>query len=225
MNSILSLIKKDLKIEFRSKDTLLLYSVLGILLSAVIASGVSSAFIDRASVKSLFPSLLWMVFILAGSFSVSKIQEFEFQHAAYQRLLVMKVDIWKMFISKVISGTIVISIGFAVSSTALSVLLNVPILSSVFGLAILGLLAAFGFASLSVLLSCIGLRSRMSSLLLPLMILPLLFPMFFALTELSSLYILKEAGFFSSIWFTLLLGLDVLYAVLGAQLYQFVLKD
>ena len=62
MNSVSSLIKKDLKIEFRSKETLILYSVLGILLSAVAASGISSAFIDRKTVESLFPSLLWMIF-------------------------------------------------------------------------------------------------------------------------------------------------------------------
>lgn len=225
MNSVSSLIKKDLKIEFRSKETLILYSVLGILLSAVAASGISSAFIDRKTVESLFPSLLWMIFLLVGSFSVSKIQEFEFRHSAYQRLLVMGVQTWKMFASKVVSGTVVIGIGFAVSAAALAVLLDISFLDRLWGMLLLGLLASFGFTSLSVLLSCIALKSRMSSLLLPLMILPLLFPMFFALIELTSIYLINQDSFFSSIWFTLLVGLDVLYAVLGAQLYQYVLKD
>ena len=225
MKTILLLIAKDLKIEFRSKDTLILYSTLGILLSVIIASGVSAAFVDRNAVGSLFPSFLWIVFLLAGSFSISKIQETEFRNSAYQRMLVLGIDPAKIFIAKTLSSTIIICLGLAVSLIALATFLNVSIASSISGFLILGFLAAFGFSCLSVLLSCIALQSKVSSLLLPLMLLPLLFPMFYALIELSAINLGPETNFFSSIWFTLLIGLDVLYAVIGVNLYTHVLKE
>ncbi|MEZ4753026.1 MAG: heme exporter protein CcmB [Bdellovibrionota bacterium] len=225
MNSFITLFIKDIKIEFRSKDTLVLYSMLGVLLSVVIASGVSSSFVDRKSILQLFPTFIWLVFLLTGSFAISKIQEYEFSNGAYKRLLVSGVSLSKMFLAKVFSGVIVICFGFLVSLLALSVLLNVSILSELPVLLVLLLVAAIGFCSLSVLISPIALQSKMSSLLLPLMILPLLFPLFYGLLELSSQYFTQQHNIFSSMWFTLLVGLDVLYLLLGMNLYQHVLRE
>ncbi|MCB0317297.1 MAG: hypothetical protein KDD56_00970 [Bdellovibrionales bacterium] len=225
MKDILVLVSKDLKIELRSKDTLVLYSTLGILLSVIIAAGASAAFVNQSAIISLFPSFLWIVFLLAGSYSVSKLQEIEFRNSVHQRMLVLGLNPASMFIAKAISTSIFIAAGFLVSLVALSTLLNVEIVSFLSGLTLLGILAAFGFASLSVLLSCIALKSRVSALLLPLMILPLLFPMFYALIELTGAYLNSGESFFSSMWFTLLIGLDVLYAAIGMSLYIYVLKE
>jgi ABC-type transport system involved in cytochrome c biogenesis permease component len=88
-----------------------------------------------------------------------------------------------------------------------------------------GALAAAGIAPLMVLLGGIASSSRMRGVLLPLLVLPLMFPFFLAGTELTAELIIDRALSMTSPWLSVLMGADTLFILLGLNLYGFSLSD
>jgi ABC-type transport system involved in cytochrome c biogenesis permease component len=65
----------------------------------------------------------------------------------------------------------------------------------------------------------------LKGILLPVLLFPLSFPLFFAAIELSMGLVTGGGLPASSPWLSLLVGLDVLYFVLGLNLIAYVVRD
>jgi heme exporter protein B len=76
-----------------------------------------------------------------------------------------------------------------------------------------------------VLLAALTIGSRLRQVLLPLLVLPVMMPLFFAALEMTTGILLSGQIDLSSPWFVLLMLLEVLYFGLGILLYQFAVLD
>jgi heme exporter protein B len=107
----------------------------------------------------------------------------------------------------------------------LSVLLKIWVWDVFLALSAVAFLVVVAYAALSSLLAGIAVQARLKGLLLPLILLPLIFPLFFAALELSSALLIGGSFAWSSFWFKLLLLLDLLYLLLGLNLFEYVVKE
>jgi ABC-type transport system involved in cytochrome c biogenesis permease component len=127
-----------------------------------------------------------------------------------------------IFVSKWLPLSTILIVTVAVIALTLNVLLDLslPLLSpSLFFLAIT---IALGYSALAVLFSPIATHSNIGSLLLPLVLTPLLFPLFLAAIEHTATIL---SGGNSSFWFSFAALLSFLYVLLGLNLYQFVIEE
>jgi ABC-type transport system involved in cytochrome c biogenesis permease component len=83
---------------------------------------------------------------------------------------------------------------------------------------------AFGFSSLLVLLATMVINSKLQGVILPLLAIPMSFPLILAGIELP-MEALVGSGIWSSSWLTIILIADVLYFVAGCNLYDFAVKS
>ncbi len=225
MKELVLLLKKDLKIEFRTKEVLILQITMALLLSTVCAVGIEGAFLSAANLTSVFPTLLWIVFLFSATLAVSRSYEYEFNNDAIYGLLSTGVSPAAIFLSKLIGNTVIAIIGQFLVLLTLAALTNVVISPYLLELLIITFLVAIGFAATSTLLIPMTVASRLKSMLLPLILLPLLFPILFAGLELTANLFDKGTFDLGSIWVSLALGFDVIYVVLGINLFEKVILE
>ena len=225
MRTLFALIKKDLLLEFRTKETISVMVLLSLLMSVVLSLGIQSAFVNEVTITKLFPGLLWFIFVVTASVAVGRTYEYEVTHRAGEGLLLTGVPSTSMYLAKSISGTVLTLIGFSASVIALSVLLDVSL--SVLGgeFIVVSVLTVIGYSALSTVVAAITSTSRLKNLLLPLLLIPMLFPLFFASVELTTQLMEAKSLAYDGFWFSLLLVLDLVYVVIGVVTYDAVICE
>ena len=73
------LIQKEWRLEWRSKELLTLLVCNAILFAVLVGAGVSSAVLDASTTEKLFAMLLWIVFMLSSTTSVTRFNEQELE--------------------------------------------------------------------------------------------------------------------------------------------------
>jgi heme exporter protein B len=225
MGDIILLLKKDLSVEFRMKETFILFAGVSVLLCLVASFGLGSASINPAMTARIFPAVWWMIFLFSATISLGRGFDFELENSAFEGVLLSGVSPSAFYVSKVLSSfllSLVIQTGTLI---LLAGLLDVPIWPYVGELFVVGAVVGLGYAALANILIALASTSRLKSFLLPLVLLPLLFPLLFAGLELAQTTMLSGALAWNSPWLTLAFVLDVLYLLLGINLYSFVIRE
>ncbi|RMG41044.1 MAG: hypothetical protein D6719_09405 [Candidatus Dadabacteria bacterium] len=225
MKVLFALLKKDLLSELRSRETLVVLFSLSLLLSVILSLGIQSAYLRAGQVEALLPAALWVVFLMAATVSVSRSYDYEQANCALQGLLLAGTSPWKIYISKVVITSIIMLAGQCITLASLGILLNISLFSDLITLIIISFLVIIGYAALSSLLAAMTMTARLRDLLLPLILLPLLFPLFFSALELTADIVVDQNFDPGSVWLSLLIGLDLLYILFGINLYEFVVRE
>ncbi len=174
LRQILFLLGKDLRIELRSKESLVSMAFFGALLLVIlnIASGVGRQLDAEAGA-----GILWVAVIFSAVLGLGRVFAREKENGCVAALLLSPVAPGEIFIAKAL-------VNFCLMS--LSQLLLVPLFYVLFGshfsggpLALLPvlLLVNLGFSSAGTLLSAISAGTRRNEVLLPILLFPLLLPL------------------------------------------------
>ena len=219
------LFKAQLQLEYRACETAVVAFSLSLLLSAVIAFGVSSAFLEPISRDRLFPTLLWITFILAASVAIGRSYEHELELKAMDGLLLTGVPPSVIFLAKNLANYCLLLLNLLAVVIFLTIFLNPSYLPSFGPFSLIALLTTFAFSSLSTLLGGISISSRLRHILLPLIMLPLLFPLFFCAIELTSAISQPLKIPLPPFWLLLLIFINLLYLSLGLCLYRHIIRE
>ena len=223
MKGFFTLVRKDLLNESRRYETWTALVSISILLSVIASCGVSAAFLEPNAVRKLFPALLWMIFLFASTASVSRSFEYECELNGLGGLLLAGASPSIIFLAKFLVNFVAISLSQLFSTAVLMALLDVgaPLLP----FSTLTLLVSAGYSALATLLSGMAMTAKLKGLLLPLILLPLLFPLFFCAVELGAGAMSSGSLETSSTWFSLLIVLDLVYLSLGTLLFEYVIRE
>ena len=225
MRLFLNFLQKDLSLELRSKENISLFSSLGVLIAILISFGVSSSFIKSSVILRLLPTFVWLSFFLLATFTLGRSFDQDLEEDNISFLIINKLSLTAFFFSKVISNFLISIIGFISTSVALLVLLPVSLsYMTICQCMIVSIMVIFAFSLLASLLGIMSNQSKISTLLLPLILLPLIFPLFFAALELFSIIIIEEKDILHTSWFSLLCVLNIVYLILGIYLAPYALK-
>jgi len=225
MRAFLALLKKELLLEKRTKETLAIMLFLSLLSGTILSFGMQSTFVGEENIRKLFPVLLWFVCVTTSAVSIGRSHEFELQHSAIEGVILTGVDAAYIFLAKSTSAALLIFMGEICAIAALAVLLNVSLTGILAPLLFIAALVVIGYAALATIVAGIAATSKLKAMMLPLILLPLLAPLFFAAVELTAALFSLGRLPYGSVWLSLLAGLDLLYVALGINLYQFVIKD
>jgi len=225
MRAFLELFAANFKLEFRVKETAVLMLTLAIMLSVVVSLGLGSALFDSKTRLLLFPALIWIVFLFSATVSIGRSFEYEIPNAALDGVILSGTSPAAIYLSKATFNLLVMLLSHVCAFCCLCAFLNVDLFQVLPEFLIVSLLVLLGYSSLATLLSAISISSRLRQILLPLLLLPLIFPLFFCAIELTFQLTLNRQLDFSSIWFSLLLGIDVVYLALGINLFEYAIKE
>jgi len=225
LSTVWTLVLKECRLESRGKEVVTLLLCSNMMMSALVGAGLSSAIVEQAVVSRLFPTILWVLFLLSTTTALARSNEAELEGRGFEGLLLLGVSGSSMYSAKVVVTAALLFFGYAVSCLTLGLFLGQSIGEILPLLLGTGGIISIGVGSLLVLLAGIASTSRLRGVLLPILAVPLLFPLFFAGVELTADIVHTRTVDPSSVWLSLAVGADVFYFLLGINLYEASLRD
>ena len=173
---------KDLKIELRSKEIVLTMAFFGGLLAMVY----SFVFPSNADlIKLAVPGMLWVSIAFAGTIGLSRAFDRERENDTMRALLLAPIPRLSVFLGKAFAIAVLVLSVAVVVTPMLTLLLDVKLLDEP-GVLLLSLtLGAIGFALVGSVFSAALIKVRSRDVLLPVILYPLLLPLFVAGTYIT----------------------------------------
>ena len=134
------------------------------------------------------------------------------------------MDRGALFLAKVVFNLTLMVLVEVVVFPLFWVLFNLDLWSLLPSLFLVALLGTVGFCVLGTLFSAVTLKARARELLLPLILFPLMIPVF--LGTIRAMEIILQAGDLQELlpWLRLLIGFDVIFMTVGFLVFEWVIE-
>lgn len=176
-----NLIAKDLRIEARSRQTLGLVTVLGILIVTVLGLGLGT---QNAISAFSATAVLWVAYLFAGVLCFEKTMAVERNDAVLAALLMAPIDRGVIYLAKLVSNLILILSVAAVVTPVGVLFFGFDLSADPVSFSIVMILSIVGFASVGTLFSAMVSSSRLQGGLLAMMVFPITLPLVLVSTQL-----------------------------------------
>ena len=219
---LLNLIKKELLIEFRSKQTILSMLIFGlaIILIFALSSNVSSEILTNYS-----SGMFWVMNLFIVVIGVHRSFAYEKEFDAFSLLVSAPVDRGLIFLSKWVSGFIFITTTQLIVIAPFFKLLLLDIPDNLILFLSTSMLINLGMMAIANLVSGIVIRSSFSEVLLPLLMFPLLSPLMIAATKISHAIINSQSYEIWNVWVLIVVSIVVLFGLAGYALFDFIVEE
>ncbi len=181
MAAIGAIIVKDLRTEARTKETLGTMIAFAVLAVIVFGLAFDLRVPDAASVA---PGVLWVVLLFTGIIGLNRVFGAELLGGGLEALLMAPVDRSAIYIGKLIAQLVFMLIMEAVILPLMLIIFDVNLFHSAILVALL--LGALGYLSVGVLFAALTVNTRARESMLPILLLPVMIPVFVAGVGLTS---------------------------------------
>jgi len=220
---VLAILWKDLRIEWRTKEMLVSFSVLAVLLVLTL-SFAGEAAIGGVS-TSRVAGALWVSFLFAGMLGIQRSFLLERESECITGLMVSPVEAAQVYLAKLIGNVLLLGIMQALILPLAALFLGARIGGSLPALAVIFGLGNLGFAAVSTFFAAVAVRTRSREVMLPLLVLPLLMPLVILAVRATAGVLdgnnLTEVG----PALTYLVAFDAIYCTVGWLLFEYVVRE
>ena len=221
MRGTLAILAKDLRIEWRTRESLASVFVLGVLLLVVFSVAHDP---EPEAAPALAPAVLWVTFVFTGLLGIQRGFLLERENDCLAGLLAAPLDPAAIYAGKLAANVVLLGVTQAVIVPLVGLFLHVDLWPVLAGLTLVLLLGNLGFAALATLFAAIAVRTRAREVLLPLLLLPLLVPLLIGSVE-ATRAVLAGGLAAARDGLTVLAAFDVVFTVAGWLLFAYVVRD
>ena len=214
------LLVKDLRIESRSRQTLGLTTVLGILIVTVLGLGLGA---EKAVAGFSATAVLWVAYLFSGVLCFEKTMAVDRNDAVLAALLMAPVDRGLLYLAKLASNLLLIAAVAAVVTPVGVLFFNFDLSAAPFTFAGVMALGIVGFAAIGTLFSAAVSSSRLQGGLLAMMIFPLALPLVMVSTQLM-LRTFRDGLPVDRGGVGVLLAFDLIFVTVSRLFYEWVLE-
>jgi len=209
---------KDLRVEMRSREILYTMAFFGALLVVVFTFVFPS---NDKVVRAATPGMLWVSIAFAGTLGLGRAFDRERENDTMRALLLAPVPRLAVFLGKSIA-IMVLVLGVAVVVVPmLSLLLQAPLLDRPLPLALVLVFGAVGFATVGTVFSASLLKVRSRDVLLPVIMYPLLVPLFVAGTQATAVLVAERPDLDKMWYWIRFLGIyDAAFLVVSLWIFE-----
>ena len=209
---IMTLVVKDLRIEVRTRQTLGLLVVLGVLIIAVLALALPA---QGRSSGGTAAAILWVAYLFSGVLCFERAMRVEREDDALAALLLSPVGPGAIYAAKLFSNLVMLLL-LGMVLTPVGAILSGFDVQSPGSMALIVGLSMVGFASVGTLFSATPASASASGGMVPLLVFPLALPLVIASTR----QIMEPAG---GAGLAILIAFDLIFLVAGWLAFEFLL--
>jgi heme exporter protein B len=218
---ILAVLRKDLRIEWRTKESLASFAVLGVLLVVIFSVALDPAPEDA---PRLAPSVLWATFVFTGLLGIQRGFVLERENDCLGGMLASPLDPAALYLGKLATNVVLLAAMQALVVPLVAVLLHADVGSVLPALLLVLFLGNLGFAALATLFAAMTVRARAREVMLPLLLLPLLVPVLIGGVKATEAAL--RGGLAAAAGpLGVLAAFDVIFLVAGILLFEQVIRD
>ena len=217
---ILAILWKDVLLESRTREM-----VMPILLFSFLVIVVFNFVIDPkpALVAAVAPGVLWVSFTFAGMLGLSRSFAMEKERGGIEGLMMCPVSRDLIYLGKMLGTFFFILVVELIMLPVFAAIFNLPLFEP--GLWLITVLATFGFATIGATFSAMAVNSRAREILLPILFFPIAVPVIIAAAEATRAVLAGDSISDYSRWLQLMAAFDVLFVVIAALTFDFVLGE
>ncbi len=219
---LVTLIKKELLIELRSKQILISMAAFGLSVVLVFAFSFS---VSKSVLLTFAPGLFWVLVLFTAVLGLHRIFDYEKEFDAFSLMIGAPVDRGMIFLSKWISGWLYLVFSEIIILPLFILFLQItvtqPPLPGV-GIIIIG---NAGIMAIGSLISGLAMRARMSEVLLPVLLFPLVTPVLIAATKATTAYLTGIPFTDWQFWVLILTSFTVIFTLLGYVLFDHLTEE
>ncbi|HZK51968.1 MAG TPA: heme exporter protein CcmB [Actinomycetota bacterium] len=226
------LIRKDLLVETRARDTLppmLAFCLTVALLLAFSLPGntvmqdVVEVPIGTVALADVIAGFLWITILFAGLIGFARTFEVERADGALDALLLVPLDRSGLFAAKALSNLVYVAVVQIVLVPVFALFFSLSLGADWLVLLVVIVLVDIGFVAIGTLFASLAAQTRSRELILPVLALPALVPIFIAAVELTSDLFMGEGldAVAARGWFGVLLLFDLIFVTVGALAFEF----
>ncbi len=211
---------KDLRIEMRAKEILGVMAAFSML--AVIIFGMAFDLrVPRAEMVA--PGVLWGVLLFTGLLGLNRSFSAEMDRQTLLALLLTPVDRSAIYLGKLLANLTFLVIAAAILLPVMLFIFDVNFFSP--WILVTLLLGIFGYSSVGTLFAAltVGLRSRES--MLPILLLPVLAPLFMAGLKMTELVIDARSLASFQNWLGMLVAFDLIFFTAALLVFDLIWED
>ncbi len=220
LSATLAIAWKDVRLEIRSRDTIVSALIFGLIVVVVFNFGLNRT---PGSLAPVAPGLLWVAYGFVGVLAMNRAFAREQEQGALDGLLAAPVSRDAVFLGKMLGTLAFMLVIEAVLLPVFAVMLGLPTLSPTLGLIIL--LATVGFATVGTFFAAIAAQTRSREILLPVLFFPVIVPVIIGAVEATALVL--QGGPMSPVWtrwLPLLVVFDALFLVICPWIFGYVFE-
>ena len=221
MRVLLAILWKDLVSEWRSRDRLIAM----LLFSGLVVVTFHFALPEGTGreIRSNAPGLLWVTYVFAALIGLNRAFALEIENDALSGLAMAPVDRGWVFAGKAAANFVLISVVQALTTVIFALVFNLELGAASAGLAGIAALGALGISSVGMLFGAMAVRTRFREVLLPILLLPALFPVLAGAVRGTSEALRDGLPSFASV--QLLLVVDGIYWIICFIGFEYVLDE
>lgn len=215
-----AILRKDLRAEFRSRELLSLMGLFALLSILIFSFALE---LDRIAREEAISGVLWVTVVFSSILGLNRSLTMERESGGFDAVLMSPTGRGAIFIGKALSNWLVTLLISAFLLPLMSILYNRSLLDA--WVALILLLGSAGFCIVGTLLAAMTAQTRAREALLPILLLPMALPILIGAVR-ATTAILNGAPFADwSSWPTILLVVDMIYAILCFLLFAYVVED
>lgn len=220
LRALWAVVWKDLAAELRSRELLSAMLVFALLVILIFNFALKLDPRIRATVTS---GVLWVTFAFAGTLGLNRSMAMEKDRGCLDGLLLAPVDRSAIYFGKTIGNLLFMFIVEAIVLPVYSILYTVNLFNP--GLILVIVLGSIGYVAVGTLLSSMAVQTRTRDVLLPILLFPVVIPLFIAAVEASSAFL--QARVMDEIWpwLNLLVVYDVIFTAIAFMVFDFVVEE
>ncbi|MDY5051887.1 MAG: heme exporter protein CcmB [Candidatus Mucispirillum faecigallinarum] len=219
--AVLAILKKDILMEIRTKETINATLVFSILITIVFS------FISEPGSKTeqaVAGGIFWMAVTFSGILGLNKTMMSEIQGGNFEALMLAPIDRSAIFFGKVISNFLFLTILEIILVPLFLVFYNVNLVSHWLMVVII-LLATYGYSVTGTLFSMISVRTKTREIMLPLLMLPILVPVIIAAILSTNIFLFNQEITYCYNWIKLMAVFDIIFTTVIFAIFSAVIEE
>lgn len=210
---------KDLRVEWRNRETLSSMCVFGLLVVFLFNFAFETA---HEETLRLLPALLWIAFAFAGILGFNRSFAAERENACLEGMTLAPIDSSAIFVGKLLANLLFLGIAEAVMVFAAAVWYNISFLPSLRWFICIVFLGTLGYVALGTIFGAIAANTRMREVMLPVLQFPIAFWILILSIDATS-DALRGLG--SSAGALRVASVSIVFAVGSFLLFEYVLEE
>jgi heme exporter protein B len=209
---------KDLRIELRSREIVYTMTFFGALIVVVFSFAFPR---DLRIVRGAAPGMLWVAIAFAGTVGLGRAFDRERENDTMRALLLSPVPRLAVFLGKAVAICALVLAVTAVCAPLLALFLDAPLFDHPLPLIVALVLGAIGFSNVGAVFAATLLKVRSRDVLLPVVLYPLLIPLFVAGTSATELLIAERPNLDAAwYWIKFLAVYDAIFLVVSIWTFE-----
>lgn len=222
MRIIWTIFVKDLRIEWRNRETLASMCVFGLLVVFLFNFAFTMA---REETLRLLPGLLWIAFAFAGVLGFNRSFAAERENGCLEGMTLAPIDPSAIFVGKFLANFLFLGIAEAVVIFAASLWYDFSFLPSLGALVAILFFGTLGYAALGTIFGAVAANTRMREVMLPVLQFPVAFWILILAIDATSDTLRGATLRQVSTGVLRVAGVSLIFAVVSFLLFEYVLEE